>query len=166
MSDLKSRYNKSPELFQASEEQEVEREARRKAAEAPSARERFYEGRPELEAMTREPVLSGNKVTLLEKAKVFRLENLRSRFAEEKHDLTAEEQQFALDVLALRISQTGSVRELLDHLHEEADRDFEQALHDVQEARAMRERYEALKARYPRMSESQFTPEKYVFRAV
>ena len=166
MSDLKSRYNRSPELHEPGPEQQAEREARRKAAEAPSARERFYEGRPELEALTREPVLSGNRVTLMEKAKAFRIDNLKARFAEEKHDLTAEEQQFALDVLALRISQTGSVRELLDHLHEEADRDFDQALSDVKEARAMRGRYAALKARYPRMAESQFTPERYLFRAI
>jgi hypothetical protein len=165
MSDaLRERYPASKELHEPNPEQ-VELEAdRKRAAETPSAREKFFESRPELEALTREPVTSTNKAQVFDAVKSARLENLKAAFASQKHDLTDEEQKFSADVLGLRISRVGSVRQLIDDVHIDAGQDFARAVVDSRDLRAMKARHEKLKSRYRTAPDLDLTPETFVVR--
>ena len=165
MSDaMRERYPASQELYEPTAEAQELLEDRKRQAEAPSAREKFFESRPELEALTREPVTSSNKAQVFDAVKSARLENLKAEFANRENDLTESERSFAGEVLTLRLSRCGSVKGLLDDLHIDCGNDFNRAVIEAKEIRGLRVKHDSLKARYQTMADFTISPESYVVR--
>jgi hypothetical protein len=164
MSDLKERFNNSPELHSPTPEAEELERDRKRAAETPTARETFLAAHPEFSDLQRSEVTGSNKMAILGKVRDFRVEHLKAGFGSQKHDLTEEEQKFMAEVLALRISRVGSVRALLDDVHIDAGQDFARAVVDARDLRAMKAKHQALKNRYPSAPDLDLTPETFVVR--
>ncbi len=164
MSDLRERFNASPELHEPSPEA-VELEAdRKREAETPTARQVFLNAHPEFSALQREEVSGANKVAVLEKVKAFRLDNLKKELEKQDNDLTEQEKAFAAEVLALRISRRGSVRELLDEVHRDSAEDFARAVVDAKELRRLKAKHDSLRGRYKTMGDFKVTAESFVVR--
>ncbi len=162
-SDLRARFNNSPELEPTAEQQELERD-RQRAKQEPTEREKFLAKHPEFSSLQREEVSGANKAGVLEKVRSFRLENLKQELAKPEYDLSEEEQKFAAEVLSLRISRHGSVRELVDSIHVHSAEDAARATADAKEIRRMRARHDALKGRYRTMPDFHVTPESFVVK--
>lgn len=164
MSDLRERFNNSPELHAPSPEAvELERD-RQRAKEEPTEREKFLAKHPEFSDLQRSEVTSSNKMALLEKVKAFSMESLKAELSSRENDLTESERAFAAEVLGLRVSRVGSVRQLLDDLHIDSAEDFNRAVVDARDIRRARERHEGLKSRYPSMPDFAISPESHVIR--
>ncbi len=162
MSDLRERFNASPELHEPSPEAvELEADCKR-AKEEPTEREKFLAKNPQFSDLQRSEVTGANKTALLNRLRDFRLQNLKAELAKQENDLDDSEKAFVTEVLALRIGRAGSVRKLIDDLHLDAAGDLNQALYDAAEVRRARARHEKLKGRYRSMPGFSVTPESYL----
>jgi hypothetical protein len=140
MSDLESRYNKSPELRAEPPEPAPVPE--------PTAEELFLKDHPELEHLRKEPASATNRGKIIEAVKGARLAYFKEQVGKEKHEMTPAEVDFASQILAKRIEGHASPRILLDGLEGDLGSDYNTLVADILEVRRLNAKKAALGKRY------------------
>lgn len=161
MSDLQERYPKSKQLHTGEPPESTVPAA--EPEPEPTARETFLDDYPELARLRKGAVDSSNRTEIMEKIKAVRVGAFREAAATREHDLSTEEVDFLADVLALRIHNTNSVREMLDRVGADLSTDFDNLRSEVGKLRRTNARLGHLGKRYSSMTNDPVTPHSHLY---